>query len=366
MARVVILSRRSIRHPLGGGACRYVHEIFRRLTDHHSIRILSSGGSRSKPVEEIDGISYRHFPESTHRSFLPMMYLAKFAGNTDLLIDNSDVGIPWLTPLYARTPRITIIHQLVREIFYQELPGPISDLGFVLEPLLYRLYSRSKIVAVSKSTSRDLMDCGIPAQNISVISPGCPISNLPRRTFEERSPNNIVCITRLMKYKGVQLALIAMKGITSKFPEARMYIAGSGPYQNELTNMAEQSRIARNVTFLGRISDQSKFQLFGESRVVVSPSQREGFGMSVIEANSVGTPVVGWNVPGLRDSILHNETGFLAPFPNHQVLAEEILTLLSDNSTWDRLSQNARDWSAVHSWDRSAKEFETLIDQTIA
>src|SRR2546428_11434373 len=102
MARIVILSRRSIRHPLSGGAGKYVHEIFRRLTDRHTITILSSGGGLSNPIENIDGITYRHFSELFYRTLLPLRYASKLATKTDLLIDNSDVGIPWLSPLYTR------------------------------------------------------------------------------------------------------------------------------------------------------------------------------------------------------------------------------------------------------------------------
>src|SRR2546425_4929341 len=362
MARIVVLSRRGVIHPRGGGACRYVHEIFRRLTDSHSITVLSSGGGglRSKSVQEIDGIEYRRFPESFHRIFLPARYLAKFAGKTDLLIDNSDVGMPWLTPLYARIPRITIVHQLVREIFYQELPRPISDIGFFAEPLLYRLYSGSRIVAVSQSTARELMEFGIPDGNVDVVSPGCTASSHTRTTLKEHSPNTVACVTRLMKYKGVQLAFMAFRRIIRESPDARLVIAGSGPYQDQLEKMAVNLGISKNVVFLGRISDESKLKLYSESRVMISPSQREGFGMSVIEANSVGTPVVGWNVPGLRDSIIHNKTGLLAPFPDDRQLARAVLTLLNDDSTWNRLSLNAWKWSAVHSWDRSAREFEAV------
>ncbi len=368
MARIVVLSRRSIIHPRGGGACRYVHEIFRRLTDRHSITILSSGGGDlgGKPIQEIDGIDYRHFSESSHRVLLPARYLAKFAGKTDLLIDNSDVGIPWLTPLYARTPRITIVHQLIREIFYQELPRPISDIGFISEPLLYRLYSGSRIVAVSQSTARELVDWGIPEDNVDVVSPGCTIPTGPRATLDERSPNTVGCVTRLMKYKGVQLAFMAFRRIVRESPRAKLVIAGAGPYQNELERIAGDIGMSKNVIFLGRVSDESKFKLYREARVMISPSQREGFGMSVIEANSVGTPVVGWDVPGLRDSIVHNETGFLAPFPDDQALAGEVGQLLNDDETWERLSQNAWKWASNHTWDQSASSFRTIIEATLA
>src|SRR3989441_7793614 len=157
MARIVVLSRRGVIHPRGGGACRYVHEIFRRLTDSHSITVLSSGGGglRSKSVQEIDGIEYRRFPESFHRIFLPARYLAKFAGKTDLLIDNSDVGMPWLSPFYTRVPKILVTYQVARDIFHQELLRPLSEIAVSLEPRIYSAYRNSRIVTCSPSTKDD-------------------------------------------------------------------------------------------------------------------------------------------------------------------------------------------------------------------
>ena len=353
-------------HPLSGGAGRYVHEIFRRLTTRYSVTVLCSGRSSSPPEQEIDGITYRRFPGAFHRILLPARYLVKYAPKTDVLVDNADVGIPWFSPLYSRMPRITIIHQLVREIFYDELPRPFSNLGYAFEPLLYRLYSKSKIVAVSQSTARDLLQCGISRENIEVISPGCANPGLPRTSLKDRAPKTIGCVSRLMKYKGLQFSLKAFSEVVRRFPDAKLLIAGSGPYGQDLAKMSQDLGISKNVRFLGRISENSKFKMYGETRVAISPSYREGFGISVIEANSVGTPVVGWNVPGSRDSILDGTTGLLAPFPDDKAFADHLSTLLTDDQTWRHLSDNAWKWARVHSWDISAKDFETVIEDALA
>jgi glycosyltransferase involved in cell wall biosynthesis len=366
LARIVVLSRRSIRHPLSGGASRYIHEILRRLADHHSITVLAGGSHGTYPLEVIDGITYRHFPGAFHRVLLPARYLSNFAHRSDLLIDNSDVGIPWLSPLYSRVPRITVIHQLVREIFFDELPSPASDLGFALEPLIYRLYSKSRIVAVSKSTAHDLEYCGVPEQNIEVIEPGCSTPGFPPLPLSERWPETIGCVSRLVKYKGLQLAFKALKRMANERQGVRLLVAGSGPYQKELSRTAEMLGVSKNVSFLGRLSDQSKLKLYGKSRVAIYPSYREGFGISVIEANSVGTPVVGWNVPGSRDSIVNETTGLLAPFPNDEAFANHVDRLLRDDTAWLNLSNRASEWAQEHSWDKSAKQFEDTIEAALA
>jgi len=365
MVRIVVLSRRSIANPLSGGASRYVHEIFRRLSRRHSITVLSGSVVDNESVEEMDGISYYQFPETFHRALLPIRYLAKFAKKSDLLIDNSDVGIPWLSPIYSRIPRITIIHQLVREIFYDEFPRPFSDLSFAMEPIIYRFYRKSRIVAASKSTASDLTRCGVPRDNIDVVEPGCNEPGFPPPGLAERLQRSIGCVSRLMKYKGLHLAFKSLSRVRTEFPDVKLLVAGSGPYQSELAVLAKNIGISDNVQFLGKISETSKFKLYGQTRLAIYPSCREGFGISVIEANSVGTPVVGWNVPGSRDSIIDGTTGLLAPFPDEEAFADRISKLLTDDNTWLELSNSARSWARDHSWDKSAEQFERSVDAVL-
>ncbi len=113
MARIVVLSRRNILHPRAGGASRYVHEIFRRLAKSHDVTVISEGASSSKRVEEIDGLTYVNARGSLLRIRLPLSYIRKFAADSDILIDNADVAIPWLSPLFSKKPVITIIRQCI-------------------------------------------------------------------------------------------------------------------------------------------------------------------------------------------------------------------------------------------------------------
>lgn len=366
LARIVVLSRRGLRHPLGGGASRYVHEILRRLRDRHSVTVLSDCGADSATVEIIDGITYRNLSGPLNRLMLPVRFVAKYAKRADLLIDNADVGMPWMSPLFSPIPRLTIIHQLVREIFYDELPRPLADLGFRVEPLLYLPYRNSKVVAVSQSTARDLIGYGVRKESIDIIEPGTSNEGRSSRALENRAQGTLVCVSRLMKYKGIQLAFDALRRILQLLPDTKLIVAGSGPYETSLHDCATRMGISKNVRFLGKVSDPEKFELFMDARVALSPSMREGFGISVIEANSVGTPVVAWDVPGSRDAIVNNETGLLAPFPDAKAFADHLLTLLSDDDSWNRLSQSALKWSAAHSWDQAADRFDRSISDSLS
>ena len=98
--------------------------------------------------------------------------------------------------------------------------------------------------------------------------------------------------------------------------------------------------------------------------VIAVPGVREGWGQVVTDANALGTPAVGYNIPGLRDSIKHGYNGLLVD-DNPEALADGMVKILSDDKLREKLSKNAVEWAKQFSWDRSAGEFERLIETIV-
>ena len=298
------------------------------------------------------------------RAILPLKYLTQFSKKADLLIDHGDVAIPWLSPLFTRAPKIAIVHQMVKEIFYYEFDRPIADVGSLVEKMIYRAYAGCPMVAVSSSTANDLYDMGIDRDHVHIIPPASSLraSKVPLKNRENLT---ITCVARMMRYKGLDLALGVFRDLLDKFPSATLELAGSGPYENQLRELVTNLGLSDQVHFLGRVSGSDKIKLYRNSRLLLNPSVREGYGICVIEANSFGTPAVGWDVAGMKDSIIDGSTGLLAPFPDKQAMSKNIETLLTNDETWQRLSENSWKWARNHSWEDSAKKFEDLIDDTL-
>jgi glycosyltransferase involved in cell wall biosynthesis len=93
----------------------------------------------------------------------------------------------------------------------------------------------------------------------------------------------------------------------------------------------------------------------------VCPSLKEGFGLTVVEANALGTPVVASDAPGLRDSVRHGETGLLAPAGDVDAFAAHIGALLGDDALAHRLGAAALTWSRRFDWDAAADEMAEAL-----
>ncbi len=112
---------------------------------------------------------------------------------------------------------------------------------------------------------------------------------------------------------------------------------------------------------MGEVSEEQKYEILKRAWIFVTTSIKEGWGLSVIEANYFGAPAIAYDVPGLRDSINNGETGLLIPSGDIEALANAIVKVLNDSGLRERLGQNAQSWASTFSYDRTVDEFAEVI-----
>ena len=144
---------------------------------------------------------------------------------------------------------------------------------------------------------------------------------MARRAGKEPVPT-VVFIGRLSANKRPEHAIRAFGLVRRQLPNAQMWVIGSGPEEARLRKVA-----GPGVTFLGRVSEEEKRQYLGRAHALVATSVREGWGLVVTEAAASGTVSIGYDVPGLRDSI-GASGGVLTP-ADPASLATGLVTLLS-------------------------------------
>jgi glycosyltransferase involved in cell wall biosynthesis len=115
------------------------------------------------------------------------------------------------------------------------------------------------------------------------------------------------------------------------------------------------------VTFHGFVGEDEKVEWLRRATVVVQPSRKEGWGLTVLEANACGAPVVAADVPGLRDSVRDGETGLLVRSRDPGALALALARVLGDPGLRDRLARGALAWAARFGWDEVAAELASVL-----
>lgn len=348
--RILILNRRDIANPSGGGAEIYTHEIARGLVRIYDCEVVvfSTRFPRSAPEEMIDGVRYVRRGNEATVHLCGMRYAIRHKALFDLIIDEFN-GIGFCTFLFSNS--MLLIHQLYKEFWFREF-GAAGVLPYLLEPLLLRLYKKKSAVTVSESTRKDLLAVGF--KNVRIVMNA--ISRPPSGTAEKDAEPTLVFLGRLRSTKQPGDAIEIFRKVKERVPAARLWIMGSGPLEEPLKRRAEK---LPDITFRGWVGEEEKFSLLRRAHVLVVPSVREGFGINVIEAASQGCPAVGYDVPGLRDSIRHGSTGFLAGSIDEAV--RRIVELFTDQTAYAKMSRACSEYAKQFDWRIRVDEFWNVI-----
>src|SRR2546428_280800 len=349
--RILILNFRDLSNPVAGGA-----EVF---TEEIAVRLAEFGNEVTLFTSAFDGCE-----QETFRSGLRIIrkggkysvynrgraFAKKNLSDFDIIVDEINT-VPFHAPKIARgKPVVALIHQLAREIWFYEARFPLSLVGyFALEPLWLREYRNIPTITVSNSTKADLLTRGF--RHVDVVHNGISVPPIEERPKKESQPV-LIFLGRLVRSKRPDHAILAFRLIKSSFPAAQLWIVGDGYMRRKLEAMQ-----TGGVTFFGRLTNEEKFRLLKKSHLLIAPSVREGWGTSVIEANAMGTPAIGYRVPGLTESVVENVTGVLVEPGNYKGLSIATTNLLTDLSRLENMSMNAIEWSKTFTWDRAAKDF---------
>ncbi|MCL4535914.1 MAG: glycosyltransferase [Bacteroidetes bacterium] len=360
--RILMFNWRDTRHVWAGGAEIYLHEIAKRLVGQGHEVTLFCGNDRKNPrYETIDGVQIvRRGGFYTVYLWAFLYYLFKFRNNCDVIID-SENGIPFFTPAYAKQPVIGLVHHVHQEVFRQHLARPLAMLACLLEAKLMPLvYRNSKMITVSDSSRQDMRGLGFgQKEEIEIVHPGVEVgkySPAPKTAYP-----SVLYLGRLKPYKSIDTLIRAMGEVVQQFPNAKLRIAGFGESRESLEALTSHLKLGHAVQFLGKVSEELKVKLLGESWVFVYPSSMEGWGIAAIEANASGTPVIAADVPGLRDSVRNPESGFLVPFGQEHAFAQQISQVLGDAELRQRLVQDCLDWAKRFTWEQSADKLLKIL-----
>lgn len=215
-------------------------------------------------------------------------------------------------------------------------------------------------VAVSEALRDQLVnDLRIPARKMSVIYNGIRFIEIDRRAGDRPT---IGTISRLAPQKGVEFFVRAAVLVLTRFPSARFVIVGDGPRMDALVTLAESLGVRGAIDFQGYRKDAldvaARFDVFALT------STWETFGITLVEAMSIGVPVVASRVGGIPEIVDGETTGLLAEPSDPRSIADGICRLLSDRDLALRLSSNGREHvRARFSADRMVGETQALYER---
>jgi glycosyltransferase involved in cell wall biosynthesis len=359
---ILILSDRDWTHPQGGGTgTNLFGQVSRWIAWGHRVSVIACSYPGAAPVE-------RHGALTLHRAggrstVFPRTILRQWRG----LVPDADVvlevvnGITFLTPLWLRRPRVTLIHHIHRDHYVREMGRAGRIAAFFLETLPLRLlYRRSRFITISHASARDIARHGIDPARIEVGYIGVELDAFEPKPAARAALPTILYLGRLKRYKRIEVLLDAL----DRTPEAVLEIAGDGDHRPALEAEIARRGLTDRVRLHGHVTEERKRELYQEAWVNATASSAEGWALSVMEAAACGTPTVALAVGGVQESVEDGRTGLLARDADE--LAEQIQLILRDPELRDSLGAAALERTRAFTWDATARRTLEVLESQVA
>ncbi|WP_394125530.1 glycosyltransferase [Vibrio hepatarius] len=277
----------------------------------------------------------------------------------DLIHVNSAAPCQWMLAA-AHAKKVPLVTQL-------HSPYPAR------ERLTTGLHLSPHIISVSRYVAKSLLQDGYPEEKLSIIHNGIDVKSLESqpevhvKTKLLLPEDSFVFATvgSLIKRKGVDRILTALRHVTLEYPHVHLVVIGDGPLRNELESQADYLHLAANIHFVGEQSNVLGWLKGCDA--FVSGARSEAFGLVVAEAALAKLPIVAPFEGGIPEFIRHGKTGIL--YPNYKIapLANAMRIAVANPNLCQKLGKQAHQYISLnHSLDNSCRRIEALYRQLLS
>ncbi|WP_259340112.1 glycosyltransferase family 4 protein [Mammaliicoccus vitulinus] len=246
----------------------------------------------------------------------------------------------------------------VRGLRLETVSGVKYKILYLMEKIA--MYCATDIIAISESLKNRIIELNLNSNKpITVFGNG---SSNGLNLNEYRKENNkldsnlmseiqgqfiVGYVGRIVKDKGIEDLLKAFKLLENRFNKVKLMLIGSIEEGNSVSK-SDLNYIMENenIIYIDHVEDPVKY--YNNMDVFIFPTYREGFGNVSIEAQSVGVPVITYDVTGAKDTVLNNQTGFIVEAGNYKEIANKIEKLINDETLKKKFGENGERWVKSH------------------
>ena len=346
MKRILIFA--AYFYPRLGGYEKTIYALSSRLVEKgYEIDVVTCNTEETPVEEEVDGIRIHRLPswnilggtypipKPTVTTFKILFQLSR---NRFDLINTHSRFFPTslLGLIFAKLKRKPLVHTehgAPHVVLSNKLIGSVNKAyDHTIGSLIIKSAARN--IGVSQAVCDFLKHLG--AKNIIAIPNGID-TDVFRKVETDLTKNLglsgatvITFVGRLIYAKGVQDLISAFLMIKETVPNVKLLIVGDGPYRGDLESLAYQTDCGDDILFLGKKNQTEVIDILSATDIFVFPSYSEGFAISVLEAASIGLPIIATDIGGTREIIEHGKTGLLIKPREPRQIAEAV-SLLAGN-----------------------------------
>ena len=269
-------------------------------------------------------------------------YLSCFSNKLVSILNKRKMFITW--------------HEVWGNYWYNYSGKIVGTIGKFIEFLCSKITKNN--IAVSKMTKSNLMKLGVLEKNIFIVNNGINYNEIDL-VLPSTNHYDLVCVGRLIEHKRIDYLIDVVDKLVISNPKITCLIVGDGPDKPKLEEMVKSKKLSNNITFTGSLEKQEAvFAYMKSSKLFIFPSEREGFGIVVLEANACGLPVICTDAPNnaSKDLIENEKNGCVVEAGNIEQMADAINKLLDSKEKLKQMSESSKQIAKSYSWEKIADD----------
>lgn len=365
--RVLYLSWRDRENPEAGGAETFTERTSEVLTQQgHEVTIFTASFPGASPRTRHGDVDVVRRGSKFSVYLHGLWHVLRHSRDYDVVLDVQN-GVPFWSPLVSKVPVVNIVHHVHRDQWNAVFGRRIARVGWFLESKLAPyVYRNTRYVTVSKSTRGELDELGVDPGRVDLVYSGNDrpadldhYAGLPRT----EAPT-MLFLGRLVPHKHVEQAVDILASRAMSHPDLELHVVGGGYWENEIAKHAHARGVEERVHLHGFVDEAVKHDLLARAWVVVMPSHKEGWGLTIVEAGLHGTPAVAYGFAGgPSESIVHGRTGLLADSVGE--FEDHVIQLIDDSALRRNLGRTARLYASSFDWGRAGRRLESVIASVV-
>jgi len=325
-----------------GGIAQHVDGLSQFLTGlGHEVDIISSANTFTIPIKRLKN------PSFMFSSFLK----TKFKKGKDIVHAHHIVGALAMKNVSGK--KILSIHGIYSKNIAQLYGKTTSNISKKYEKTA--LNWADAITVNSKEGYNHYTEMGF---NVVQIPNAIDLNLIPKKSTKQFE-NQIIFAGRLSKEKGIEILLETATHLPDNY---HLLIAGSGPLEEEVRNLADKKI---NVHYLGYQSKQNLLSLIRGSDLLIQPSLEEGMSSTLLEAMACGTCILASNIEGISEIVENNKNGLLVEPNNRDELINKILELLPKKEKRLRMANEGLKIVKKYDWKRVGKLYLNFYESLL-
>jgi glycosyltransferase involved in cell wall biosynthesis len=355
--------------------------------DYHMLRVLKnwSRGNKISLIIPKLGYKYAHnmlfdlysirfssYEEGTIDNYFRLVFVYlirilrssffKFQQSPDVIIASSHLLYDVLPAVILRkrlkSKFVVYVHHVIRP-FRTYKQGMWSNISLLNEKISLFLCKKADLIFVVNPDIKDaLIAKGFPADKIVITDNGVDHDLLDSVKVTEKRFDGCFC-GRIVEKKGVYDLVEIWERVLKYFPESKLVIIGDGPAYSDVLEIVKNKGLNKSIKLIGFVPEKEKISLIKSSKIFVSPSYEEGWGIAVSEAMACGLAIVCYNLSAYKifgDDIIKVGVG------DKEEMAKAIVALLANKNKQESLAANAKEIvNNMLNWDNiSAKQLKEI------